>query len=124
MNGSTLDEEGGDKSFFLKKNFVAATSFINGSTHSWRIHFAFSSFMLEAMANAQMNVSQAGVAFGITRGGIRHDKDSGAARDLSGARGLAAAAVLVLSAAPQQRAEALSLASPGTLRSRNTRPRE
>ena len=38
-----------------------------------------------------------------------------AARGLVRCAGLAAAAVLVLSAAPQQRAEALSLASPGTL---------
>jgi len=42
-------------------------------------------------------------------------KISGAARGLVRCAGLAAAAVLVLSAAPQQRAEALSLASPGTL---------
>jgi hypothetical protein len=42
-------------------------------------------------------------------------KISGAARGLVRCAGLAAAAMLVLSAAPQQRAEALSLASPGTL---------
>ena len=42
-------------------------------------------------------------------------KIAGAARGLVRCAGLAAAAVLVLSAAPQQRAEALSLASPGTL---------
>jgi len=68
------------------------------------------------MANAQMNVPQAGIAFGTIRGGYQAmTKVSGAARGLVRCVGLAAAAVLVLSAAPQQRAEALSLASPGTL---------
>src|SRR5882757_3597200 len=95
-----------------------------GSTHSWRIHFAFSSFMLGATANAQMNVSQGGRCLRHHSGRIQEmTKIAGAARGLVRCAGLAAAAVLVLSAAavlvlsaaPQQRAEALSLASPGTL---------
>src|SRR5882757_1947969 len=87
-----------------------------GSTHSWRIHFAFSSFMLGATANAQMNVSQGGHCLRHHSGRIQEmTKIAGAARGLVRCAGLAAAAVLVLSAAPQQRAEALSLASPGTL---------
>lgn len=63
-----------------------------------------------------MNVPQVRVALGFIRGGFQEmTKISGAARGLVRGAGLAAAAMLVLSAAPQQRAEALSLASPGML---------
>ena len=63
-----------------------------------------------------MNVPQARMAFGFIRGGFHNmTKISGAARGFVRGAGLAAAAMLVLSGAPQQRAEALSLASPATL---------
>src|SRR5258708_2369922 len=82
--------------------------------HSWRVHFAISNVMSGATANlCNDSQPQRGARRRCLLQGGSSMNMTNAGRGLVRRLGLAAGALLVLSAASLERAEALSLASPG-----------
>jgi hypothetical protein len=102
------------------RTYLAASSAISeiGFAHSWRVHVVIFNLMSGAIANECGEAGQV-VAPGVARehSGRVHsmitipDPRRGIVRCL----GVAAVAMLALSAAPGQRAEALSLSNPGAV---------